>query len=259
MTEVAEPVEQPTRPERTGPAVYDAIAAVMLYMSQEGISKDRQSGDGGGPRFKFRGIDDIYNALSGVMAANRLMMLPRVLNRGQVERATQRGGVLFYTTVEMEFDLVSADDGTKHTVRTYGEAMDSSDKSTSKAQSAAYKYAAMQVFCIPTEGDNDADASSHDVAPRNQGSGSAQSNGGTQSRANRDTAPKDENPEDSAKRYAANFIKWMDDCQDIKLLDEKIAAEQRGIARLKTDYPRLFSDFDHAKGLAYGRLDDVPF
>jgi hypothetical protein len=44
--------------------------------------------------------------------------------------------------------------------------MDSADKATNKAMSAAYKYAAMMVFCIPTEGDNDADAVTHEVAPR---------------------------------------------------------------------------------------------
>ena len=49
-------------------------------------------------------------------------------------------------------------------VTTYGEAMDSGDKATNKAMSAAYKYAAMQAFCIPTEGDNDADATTHEVA-----------------------------------------------------------------------------------------------
>jgi hypothetical protein len=60
--------------------------------------------------------------------------------------------------VEAEFDFVAASDGSKHTVKTYGEAMDSGDKATNKAMSAAYKYAAFQAFCIPTEGDNDADA-----------------------------------------------------------------------------------------------------
>jgi hypothetical protein len=29
--------------------------------------------------------------------------------------------------------------------------------------SAAYKYAAIQTFCIPTEGDNDADSTTHEV------------------------------------------------------------------------------------------------
>ena len=46
--------------------------------------------------------------------------------------------------------------------------MDSADKATNKAMSAAYKYAAMMVFCIPTEGDDDADAVTHEVAPKKQ-------------------------------------------------------------------------------------------
>jgi hypothetical protein len=58
---------------------------------------------------------------------------------------------------------VAAEDGSRHTVITYGEAMDSGDKATNKAMSAAYKYACMQAFSIPTEGDNDADAQTHEV------------------------------------------------------------------------------------------------
>ncbi len=51
-------------------------------------------------------------------------------------------------------------------MKTYGEAMDSGDKSTNKAMSAAYKYAAMQAFCIPTEGDHDTENQTHeDIAP----------------------------------------------------------------------------------------------
>jgi hypothetical protein len=91
-------------------------------------------------------------------------MLPRILSRDVIERQTKSGGALFYTVVDAEFDLVSALDGSTHTIRTVGEAMDSADKSSNKAMSAAYKYAAMQAFCIPTEGDNDADAVTHEVA-----------------------------------------------------------------------------------------------
>ena len=69
-------------------------------------------------------------------------------------------------TVEAEFDFVSSADGSAHTVRTFGEAMDSGDKATNKAMSAAYKYAAFMTFAIPTEGDNDADATSHEVAAK---------------------------------------------------------------------------------------------
>jgi hypothetical protein len=152
------------------PAVYAAIAAVMADLSREGITKDRKNAQQG---FAFRGIDDVLNTLNPILSRHRLLMLPRVLSRSCEERATKSGGALFYTTVHAEFDLVAAEDGSKHTVATYGEAMDSGDKSTNKAMSAAYKYAAFQAFCIPTEGDNDADSITHEPAARTTAKASA--------------------------------------------------------------------------------------
>jgi hypothetical protein len=143
--------------------VYQAINAVQQALVAEGIGKDRRNQQQG---YNFRGIDDIYNAVSPILAKSGLCILPRVLSRDCVERQTQKGGTLFYVTVEVEFDFVATEDGTKHIVKTYGEAMDSADKATNKAMSAAYKYAIMQAFAIPTEGDNDADATTHEVAPR---------------------------------------------------------------------------------------------
>lgn len=145
------------------PKVYTAIAGVMADIAKEGIAKGRNNQQQG---YKFRGIDDVYNALSPILSAHKLVMLPRVLTRDVIERQTKSGGALFYVTVDMEFTLVCAEDGSAHVIRTYGEAMDSGDKATNKAMSAAYKYAAMQAFCIPTEGDNDADAVTHDVAAK---------------------------------------------------------------------------------------------
>lgn len=146
------------------PKVYQAIASVMATLSKEGISKGRKNQQQG---YQFRGIDDVFNALSPILSDNKLCVLPRVLSRSVTERQTARGGAIFYTVLDVEFDFVSAEDGSKHTVRTMGEAMDSGDKSTNKAMSAAYKYACLQVFCIPTEGENDADYITHEVAPSN--------------------------------------------------------------------------------------------
>lgn len=143
--------------------VYKAINAVQADLARTGITKDRRNSQHG---YNFRGIDDVFNALSPLLAKHGLCILPRILEREHVERQTQKGGVLFYVTVVAEFDFVCAEDASKHTVRTYGEAMDSADKATNKAMSAAYKYAAFQAFAIPTEGDNDADAHHHEVAPR---------------------------------------------------------------------------------------------
>lgn len=140
--------------------VYQAISAAMAEIAKEGIGKNRKNDQQG---YKFRGIDDVYNALAPILSKCGLVMLPRVLGREVVERTTAKGNAIFYVTVDVEFDLVCAEDGSKHTVKTFGEAMDTADKATNKAMSAAYKYMAMEVFCIPTEGDNDADATTHEV------------------------------------------------------------------------------------------------
>lgn len=146
--------------------VYQAINRVQASLAKSGIGKDRKNVQQG---YAFRGIDDVYNVLSPLLAENGLCILPRMIARTCEERQTAKGGTLFYVTVEAEFDMVCAEDGSKHTVRTFGEAMDSGDKATNKAMSAAYKYAAFQAFAIPTEGDNDADAHTHEaVRPKMQ-------------------------------------------------------------------------------------------
>lgn len=145
-------------------SVYKAISAVASEMAEQGISKDRENRQQG---FNFRGIDQVYNALAPMLAKHGLVILPRITERTVTERATQRGGVLFYVVVKAEFDFVAVEDGSKHTVVTYGEAMDSGDKATNKAMSIAYKYAAFQTFCIPTEQTAmDPDAEIHQPAPR---------------------------------------------------------------------------------------------
>ena len=141
----------------TGPAlaIYQAINAVQAALSKEGISKDRKNQQQG---YSFRGIDDCYAAVGPHLAAQKLCIIPRYVTRSVIEHESKSGNALFYVTVEGEFDFVSAVDGSKHTARMFGEAMDSADKATNKAASAAFKYLLLQTFCIPTEGDNDADA-----------------------------------------------------------------------------------------------------
>lgn len=143
--------------------VYQAINAVQAELAKIGISKSSRNTQGAG--YNFRGIDAVYNTMSSIMAEKGLCIIPRMLTRNCEERQSKSGGALFYVTVEAEFDLVSVD-GSKHTARTFGEAMDSSDKATNKAMSAAYKYMAFQTFAIPTEGDNDADAHTHEVTAK---------------------------------------------------------------------------------------------
>ena len=143
--------------------VYEAISKVMLSISKEGISKSRVNE---GQGYTFRGIDDVYNAMAPILAEHKLCVLPKVTDRQVTERINKHGTALFYVTVHMDFTLVSGEDGSSHVISTIGEAMDSGDKATNKAMSAAYKYALMQAFCIPTEGDNDSENQTHEVQPK---------------------------------------------------------------------------------------------
>ena len=135
--------------------VYKSINAVMAALAKDGISKEHKNTQQG---YKFRGIDDIYNRLATLLSENALVICPIVKNRVQVERTTQKGSAIFYTSVDVDYTIVSSKDGSSFTTTICGEAMDNADKSTNKAMSAAYKYLCLQLFCIPTEGDNDADA-----------------------------------------------------------------------------------------------------
>lgn len=146
----------------TTPHVYQAINQVVATMAGEGLAKSRNNQAQG---FRFRGIDDVYNALARVLADAKLCILPRVRERWITERPSKSGAMQTFTTLLVDFDLVSAVDGSKHTITTVGEAQDSADKSSNKAMSAAMKYACLIAFQIPTEGDNDADASHTEKLP----------------------------------------------------------------------------------------------
>jgi len=158
--------------KQTTPMIYGAISDVMTMLSKVGIAKNSKNVQQG---YRFRGIDDMYNALAPFLSTARLLILPRIRSREITERETKNGGMLFYVVLDVEFDFVSAIDGSKHVVRVFGEAMDSGDKATNKAMSAAYKYACMQAFCIPTEGDNDADAQTHEVKGKSDPRGEIES------------------------------------------------------------------------------------
>ena len=142
--------------------VYKAIAGITADLAKVGIAKsDTNKFD----NYKYRGIDSVYNALAPLLAKHGLCVLPRVLDRESAERSSAKGGVLFHTTLTVEFDLVAAEDGSKHVIRAIGEGMDRGDKSINKAMTAAYKYAMFELFCIPTEGE-DADSESHEVSDK---------------------------------------------------------------------------------------------
>ena len=142
--------------------VYAAIGVAMAEIAKEGIGKTRKNAQQG---YNFRGVDEVMNALAPVLVKSKLAIMPRFTDRSSSERPTRNGGVQEFVTVRGEFDFMSTEDGSIHTVATYGEAQDSADKATNKAMAAAFKYACFQAFCIPLEGmAEDADSVTEDRA-----------------------------------------------------------------------------------------------
>lgn len=142
----------------TGPNVYRAINAVAAELSGAGIPKlhrNRQDD------YLYRSIDDVLNRLSPLLAKHRLCVLPRVLERSTMDRTGDGDLLLLNVVLKVAFDIVSSKDGSSHTVVAFGEALDGSDKATAKATSSAYKYAMLQLFCVPVAQIGDADSSTH--------------------------------------------------------------------------------------------------
>lgn len=115
--------------------------------------------------YKFRGIDDLYNALNKHLAEVGVFITSDVLNVQREEKTSKNGGLLIYSIITMKFKFI-AEDGSFVESTTIGEAMDSGDKSMNKAMSTAYKYALMQIFCIPTEEPKDSEVDTYEVKPK---------------------------------------------------------------------------------------------
>lgn len=141
--------------------VFECINDVQAGLAKVGISKAQYNPM---QKFNFRGIDAVYNTLAPLLAEHRLCIIPNIVSRKMYERQSKMGGNIFYVILKVEYTFIAVEDGSKFSCVVLGEAMDSGDKATSKAMSCAYKNLVLQIFCVPTEGDNDPDAQSHQVA-----------------------------------------------------------------------------------------------
>lgn len=110
--------------------------------------------------YAYRGIDDVLNALHGVLADQGLFYVPRMVGEAYDEWQTSKGGRLQVARIAYEF-IFYADDGSSLTVGpVIGQSADTDDKAPMQALSQAAKYALLQAFCVPTEDVVDADATS---------------------------------------------------------------------------------------------------
>lgn len=142
--------------------IYKKMSDVMKDVGH--VGKDQKNSAQG---FKFRGIDQFVNSLYPALTKHGVFMAPRCVKEEhevkEVTRSSGKSGLDKHVTIMMEYDFY-AEDGSKVTVGPIpAEGLDSGDKATNKALSAALKYALIQTFSIPTEDMAEADLESPEL------------------------------------------------------------------------------------------------
>lgn len=140
------------------------IESMLKVMRDVGaIKKEKTNTSYGSGGFKYRGIDDVYNALNQVMAEHGVITTCEKVEMNRSERTSSKGALLTLTMIEVNY-IFTASDGSSIKSWSVGEAMDSGDKGCNKCMSIAHKYALLQCFMIPTEDLIDPDAESHQLS-----------------------------------------------------------------------------------------------
>jgi ERF superfamily len=147
----------------TAPLIYKKMSEVMEEIGV--IGKDQKNTSQG---FKFRGIDQFVNTLYPALLKAKVFMAPRCVQETheikEVVRSSGKTGLDKFVSIQMEYDFF-AEDGSKVTVGPIpAEGLDSGDKATNKALSAALKYALIQTFSVPTADMEEGDATSPEIS-----------------------------------------------------------------------------------------------
>lgn len=111
------------------------------------IGKDKRNEQ---QKYSFRGIDQVVNAAHPAFVKFGVVITSEVIDQVREEHETRNGGTLYFSVLRIKFTFY-APDGSSVSSTTVGEGMDSGDKASNKAMSAALKYALGQTLLIPFE------------------------------------------------------------------------------------------------------------
>lgn len=145
------------------PLIYKKMAQILSTINA--VGKDQKNQQQG---FNFRGIDDVVNAThaalkdAGVFITTTLM--DKKSENREVTRSNGKAGVDRIVELTMRYTFF-AEDGSYVSSDIPSEGLDTGDKATNKALSAALKYALLQTFQITTKDMEDADRTSPELVP----------------------------------------------------------------------------------------------
>jgi hypothetical protein len=173
------------------PTVFEAWAEVMAEV--QAISKDSRNTQ---QNFNFRGIDAVVNAVGPALRKHKVIVIPQQITHLSYRDVVvgQKQTPMRECTIQTLWQAIGPA-GDSFTFETAGEALDSGDKGTAKAQSVAQRVSLLQALCIPTD-DQDPDSQSYERA---------YDTNGTQTRRNDPREP------DAWSTPVETDVEWLED------------------------------------------------
>lgn len=134
------------------------IAWLRVRKEVRGIAK-REQYNAGGTRFNFRGVDTVVNTFGPVTLRHGVNIFPVKVAAEYRDTTTSKGNKMRECTVAVSWMVMGPKGDTLPVLlQTQGEALDSADKGTAKAQSVALRVLLLTGGLTPTH-DKDPDAS----------------------------------------------------------------------------------------------------
>ena len=129
------------------------IAIPRIIGDLPAIGKDSEMKDG--PRYSYRGIDDIMPHIKQLFARHGVHVTPVYEIVSDTEIEVGKFNTKMTRAVVKGMFRFTANDGTSVVAQTIGEARDAGDKAYTKAMTSSFKYAILEVFAIAGGDDPD--------------------------------------------------------------------------------------------------------
>lgn len=132
--------------------IFQALSLVMNGVRAIGKTKRNKS-----QGYQFRGIDDLMNAAGPEFRKYGIVVLTSIQEK-EYDQVPVGKSMWVQCRLTVAYTFACGPDSDQQvTVRVCAEALDNSDKATTKAYSYALRTALSQVLCVPTEEDQDPD------------------------------------------------------------------------------------------------------
>lgn len=138
--------------------IYEKLSAISLELSA--VAKNLEVGVGAN-KYKAVGEADVLRAVKPLEAKYKVYSYPvhrTIIESGQIESTTYKGEVKknLFERIEVTYRFINMEDPKEYIdIISYGDGIDSQDKSVGKAMTYADKYALLKAYKIVTGEDPD--------------------------------------------------------------------------------------------------------